>query len=451
MVRPATGNQGERRWTLADRLDLLLANLRRNKAQDPDAPRLAGRQVASFLEQLLGLGLARQGQGEKRQTAGTGDRLGKGGRVADARHRTLDNGIARLVPDRQRGAGGQRAQPPGGLELLPTPAAHRLNDAGHGHKPLGEWLGKARILPQRPQGAVGLPRADRFSPRRAFFLSRCHRLTEAFFVPAQLFDGRHAGAEIESIGFAQTFPQTGGLAAVEGGQALASDLVKRTFACEKELGIEHHAGGAAGQARGGGIEPDPALHPHRQCCVIRVSSIGEPALHEDECRLRADAAPRLLAFENQTVGPERLGPLSFGKADRFEEHSDVPFAKEPDPPLQVWTPPSRQEDPGQPGRRIGHEMFHQRTVVAADLDAEAPVDVPMQSSHGRQGDVRTCGIFQVHKPTGAGTAGRHCQRGMTEPRRGQRDHVLGIHEIPSSIRPWKCRCPRHWGETRRPR
>ena len=116
LMGPAAGDEGERRPDGADRLHLLAAYLRRSEAEDAGAPRPAGEPCARLPQQFLGIVAAQQGQGQKGQCAVARDRLGERGGVADARHRSLHDGIARAVPLSERrpfGRNGHESRVPG--------------------------------------------------------------------------------------------------------------------------------------------------------------------------------------------------------------------------------------------------------------------------------------------------------------------------------------------------
>src|SRR5262245_21728557 len=66
---PAAGDQRDRRRELADHGELLLANLRRYEAEDPDAPRPVAEQLLGFGEQRAYFFAGHQREREERQPA----------------------------------------------------------------------------------------------------------------------------------------------------------------------------------------------------------------------------------------------------------------------------------------------------------------------------------------------------------------------------------------------
>ena len=136
---------------------------------------------------------AEQGKCEEGQRPVGGDGLGEGSRIADARHRTLHNGIARAMPLGQRRTFGQRRQTARCLNVLGHALTQRLHDAADGTITLGERLGECRILADQPQ-TIGISTVR------------------------QRWRNCDAGAGETAVRFPQSVRDTLRLAAVEGGQ-----------------------------------------------------------------------------------------------------------------------------------------------------------------------------------------------------------------------------------------
>ncbi len=141
------------------RLNLFAAYLRGSEAENAGAPRPTGEPSAGIAEQLLGVVAAEQGQREEGQGAVGRHGFGEGGRIADARHRPLHDGIASPVPLGEPRSLGQRKHAPRCLNLPGDALAERLHDAADGAVTVGQRFGEGGVLTDRPQVALGV-RAD---------------------------------------------------------------------------------------------------------------------------------------------------------------------------------------------------------------------------------------------------------------------------------------------------
>ena len=175
LVGPAPGDQGERRPDLGDRRELLGAQLGRDEPEDAHAPgpaRPAGRPSGrSSARTSAPRSMARARNG-KPAVARHG--LGERGDVADARHRALDDRVARAQLDRHRRSLGQRpGRPRRGDPLVDRPL-DGLDDPADRHELAGQPRGERGVLadrralplaPSRPRRRRPIPRPLR-PPRR---------------------------------------------------------------------------------------------------------------------------------------------------------------------------------------------------------------------------------------------------------------------------------------------
>jgi hypothetical protein len=278
--RPPAGDQRDRRRDLAQDGELRVADLLRHEAEDADAPGPVADQRGGLAQELAHLVAAHQGQREERQPAGLGDRGGEARPVADARHRPLRDRIPHAVRGGERRAGRERRLRAGRLEVTRELLAEPSHHTAGGREALRERARERALLPDREQAGREIVAAE---PR------------------AHLVGGR-----ARHPGHRQVRPRVHAIAADHDGLAAvhradrAADLgAQRRLAHQRELTVEHDAGGAAGDARRRGVHADAALDPDRQ--VDRRDQL----LQQHERGLLADTPARLGALRDDAVGAGR--------------------------------------------------------------------------------------------------------------------------------------------------
>ncbi len=224
LVGAAAGDQGERGAELADDLELLLAQLQRHEAEDADPPRALAQRAARLLQESPRLGGAHQRQGQERQPAAPGDLEGKGGRVADAGHRTLHDGIAGPVRACQGAVLVERPQGPRGGHVRVDRLAHPPDDAAHGAKPPGEGRRERGVLAEDQRLALRIVPAaalrDRLSQGGPAGSRRRVRRGQGARRAPQIVAGLQTGPVVKAPGLAGA-PEQGGLAAVHAADGVA--------------------------------------------------------------------------------------------------------------------------------------------------------------------------------------------------------------------------------------
>ena len=199
LIRPAAGDDGERRPVVADRLELLAANLGRHEAENADAPRLRRRAWPWSPSSSASVSALRSSASARNGSAAAGrDRLGERGRVAHARHRPLQDRVARAVRLRERRAFGQMLEALGGGELACRPIANGLHDPGHGDAPRRQTGRERHVLTHEPDPGRWVRResfADRALPGRELGVGRLVRRQETFFFLGQLCAAALSGRE----------------------------------------------------------------------------------------------------------------------------------------------------------------------------------------------------------------------------------------------------------------
>ena len=91
------------------------------------------------------------------------------------------------------------------------------------------------------------------------------------------------------------------------------------FADEGELGVEHHAGRAAGDRRGRGVQADAARGPDRD--VGR--QVGQQRLEQDERGQLADPSARFGSPGDEAVGAGGEGAAGFVGRAHLHHHGEV--------------------------------------------------------------------------------------------------------------------------------
>ena len=260
----------------------------------PDAPGPVPSWRALSVEQRVHLGPAHQRQGQERQRPALGDGRGELGAVADARHRSLHDRVARAVrpaSGASSASGGRacaarrrrRRASVSPATMPPTVSKRRARSAAKAASwPSGTTRSSSESQPTRcPTSAARRPPA----PTRTGGAPRA-RAGPAGCRPAAAC---RAGA------------QDGRLAAVHRRDPGTDRLRQRRLARQQQLAVEDGARRPGNVGRGNAVQPDPSGDPYGH----RGGS--EQALQQHERALLADPAAGLVALGDQRV---RSGGLS---------------------------------------------------------------------------------------------------------------------------------------------
>ncbi|RGC65932.1 hypothetical protein C5N14_26630 [Micromonospora sp. MW-13] len=348
--RPATGDDRAGGTQLPDDLQLRGAQLLGGEAEHPDTPRAVAEQPGGLGEHPAALVGRVQGEREERQRAVVGDRGGEGRLVADPGHRPL--GDRHPHPERLR-EGGARQQQLTGVRAVDG-VEHRRPDppdgGGRVRPAVGEDPGQPPVLTDGQQLGVLLVRP----------------------APA------HSPHPVAQDGLRAVHPPDPG-----------PDVRRQLrLGHQGELGVQHHPGGTADQARPGGAGADPAGHPDRQVEGV----VRDELLEQDERAEVADPSAGLHATGDQPVragrrrGPRLVPaghlhqhPVAAGEpgqrpgAARLDQHQVHPAGRGAVHVVRGGPAPRRHPDAdrrGGPGRGLGERA--QRPVVAAGQVDDAP-------------------------------------------------------------------------------
>src|SRR5437870_3236563 len=97
LIRSSSGNESKWRPVPVDYIQLLLPQLLRHEAEQPDAPGQVAEFRLRFIQQPVYLGAAHQGKCEKRQAAIFSDLKGKFTGITDPCHSSLNDRITCAV------------------------------------------------------------------------------------------------------------------------------------------------------------------------------------------------------------------------------------------------------------------------------------------------------------------------------------------------------------------
>ncbi len=194
LVRPAAGNDGKRGAEFMHRFELFRPQVRRNKAEDADAPGQSAQQSRRLLQKSPHLRTAHQRQRQERQSAVFGHRVCEGRLVAHPRHGSLQDGILGAVRNGERRAWPERLVFRRKSRMFPNRFVHGVQDSRHVVVTIRQRSGKRRVLSERPDVSVvrskahsGLQRAEplftRIWPTQPMF--QRFQFTDCF--PTRLF------------------------------------------------------------------------------------------------------------------------------------------------------------------------------------------------------------------------------------------------------------------------
>ena len=254
LVGAAAGDQGERRPDLRTTASCSARSSGGHEAEDAHAPGPSRELPGGVSQAALGLRLrASSARARNGKPPPSRDRLGEPGDVADARHRALEDRVARAVGDGQRRAFRQRPGRPRGRDSLGDRSLDGLDDPADRHELAGQPLRERGVLTDRQ--ALPIPPADvvangRF-PGRASLLGGLPQ-------PRQR---RRAGQREDPNSRRRRGRDDRGLAAVPAGDPLAPFRPKRRFAGQEQRTVEHDAGRARRHAPGRDVRARSRLGP----------------------------------------------------------------------------------------------------------------------------------------------------------------------------------------------
>ncbi len=348
----APGDQGHRGMGGLHHGQLLLAQLGRDEAQDPDPPGPVAQQLGGLGQQRFDLRTPHQGQSQEGQAAAVGHRGGEGGLVADPRHRALGDRVSGPVRLGHAAAGPQGSVLGGLIQVRADGPAHGLDDAARGLEAVG----------QPGRGRAVLAHGDQIGAQ----------------IRTQLVGHHHARLARVAGGHGQIRPRVDAmaadhprLAAVHGRDGGPGGSGQAALAHQGQLAVEHHASGAEGDGAGGGVQADPAAGPDRHAQPDGV-------LEQHEGLHRPDPAAALGALGHQSPGAEGHGQAGVGHRGDLDHHPG------PRGPSLDGRPQSRRPRPGRPPpRRRAAPSTPAVGRAASEQGAAAARDAPGRRATGR--------------------------------------------------------------------
>ena len=418
LVRPAAGDQRERRLVLPDGLALLVPERLRHEAQHADTPGAITDPGGRLGKELVHLLAAHQRQRQEGQPPCFGDVRRELRIVRDTRHRPLHQGVTGAVRDRQRRALGQmpllRCDAQRGETLL----ADGLDDPGHALVPHARADADALTHGTKPALAPSDPRRKPVAPLLGGNLASL-RLAQHVL---RCFERFAARSRINAAWRAEKLAQTARLRAVQSRQLGLELGRQRRFVTEQHLIVEHHTGRPGGAQRGGCVLSDAAAHEHGQ---LRPR---QPLLDQHVARVLTAPARGLEALGNDAVRLE-LAELRVGIRDfQIEAVSFIhPAARLAQRACKLDG--SRARAAGNQHqravRRGGSDDLHRQIFdfgnhPEPDLTVDALGNQPREMRSG-QGPVRA--EFQIDDANTTGARGGNGHAGMRPGGRAQCDDV----------------------------